>query len=31
VAPWASMLCYLTVAGLWIIPDRRVERLMAPD
>ena len=31
VAPWASLLCYLAVAAFWVIPDRRVERLMAPD
>ena len=31
VAPWASLLCYLTVAGLWVIPDRRIERMAAHE
>jgi len=31
VAPWASLFCYLVVAALWVIPDRRVERMMAHD
>lgn len=29
VAAWAAMLCYFTVAMLWIVPDRRVERMAA--
>jgi uncharacterized membrane protein len=27
VATWAALLCYLTVALLWLVPDRRVEKL----
>ncbi|MGH6827429.1 MAG: hypothetical protein ACREFW_00790 [Rhizomicrobium sp.] len=27
VAPWAAMLCYAAVAAMWIVPDRRVEKL----
>ena len=30
VAPWAALLCYLVVAALWLIPDRRIERMTAP-
>jgi uncharacterized membrane protein len=29
VTSWAAMLCYLTVAILWLIPDRRIERMAA--
>lgn len=25
VAPWVSCLFYATVAGIWFIPDRRIE------
>jgi uncharacterized membrane protein len=27
VAAWAALLCYLVVAGMWLIPDRRIERM----
>jgi len=27
VAPWMAMLCYFTVALLWVVPDRRIERM----
>ncbi len=30
VAPWAAMLCYFTVAMLWAVPDRRIEKLSEP-
>jgi uncharacterized membrane protein len=30
VAPWAGMLCYLAVALLWVVPDRRIERIAEP-
>ena len=28
VAPWAAMLCYLAVALMWVVPDRRIERML---
>lgn len=28
VAPWASMLCYLIVAAMWVVPDRRIEKML---
>jgi uncharacterized membrane protein len=27
VAPWAALLCYAAVALIWLMPDRRIERL----
>jgi uncharacterized membrane protein len=27
VAPWAGMLCYFVVALLWVVPDRRIEKI----
>jgi uncharacterized membrane protein len=30
-APWAALLCYLVVTCLWLVPDRRIEKLVAPD
>ena len=29
VAPWLSMAIYVVVALIWIIPDRRIERILA--
>jgi uncharacterized membrane protein len=29
VLPWASIALYLVVALLWLIPDRRIERVLA--
>jgi uncharacterized membrane protein len=29
LAPWAAMLCYLAVAVLWLVPDRRIEKMTA--
>jgi uncharacterized membrane protein len=29
VNPWMSVACYVTVALIWLIPDRRVERTLA--
>jgi uncharacterized membrane protein len=26
VLPWLSVLCYVLVAALWLVPDRRIER-----
>jgi uncharacterized membrane protein len=26
IAPWASIALYVTVAGMWLVPDRRIER-----
>jgi uncharacterized membrane protein len=28
---WAGMACYVLVALIWLIPDRRIERTMVPD
>jgi uncharacterized membrane protein len=27
---WAAIACYVVVAAVWIIPDRRIETIMAP-
>jgi len=27
-APWAALLCYLVVTLLWLVPDRRIEKMM---
>jgi uncharacterized membrane protein len=29
--PWASVACYVGVAAMWLVPDRRLERRLAPD
>jgi uncharacterized membrane protein len=29
VAPWLAVACYVAVAVIWLVPDRRVERLIA--
>jgi uncharacterized membrane protein len=29
--PWVAMLCYLAVTFLWLVPDRRIEKMMASD
>ena len=29
VAPWAALLCYAVVAGMWLMPDRRIEKMAA--
>jgi uncharacterized membrane protein len=26
--PWASIACYVVVAALWLVPDRRIERAL---
>ena len=30
-APWAALLCYLVVTLLWLMPDRRIEKMVAHD
>jgi uncharacterized membrane protein len=30
-APWAALLCYFVVTCLWLVPDRRIERMVAHD
>jgi len=30
VAPWLAFALYVAVAVLWIVPDRRIERALAP-
>jgi uncharacterized membrane protein len=29
LAPWAALLCYAAVAGMWLMPDRRIEKMVA--
>jgi uncharacterized membrane protein len=29
--PWVAMLCYLVVTFLWLVPDRRIEKMVATD
>ena len=29
VSPWASAALYVLVALIWLVPDRRIERMMA--
>ncbi|HEY4590463.1 MAG TPA: TMEM175 family protein [Thermoanaerobaculia bacterium] len=31
VDPRISLACYVTVAVIWFLPDRRIERLVAPE
>jgi uncharacterized membrane protein len=31
VWPWLAGLLYCTVAVIWLVPDRRIERIMAPS
>jgi len=31
IYPWLATLVYVSVAGLWLIPDRRIERTMKHD
>jgi uncharacterized membrane protein len=31
VAPWVATAIYVSVAGIWLIPDRRIERAMQHD
>ncbi len=31
VSPWISSALYIFVAALWLIPDRRIERVLAHD
>ena len=30
-APWAALVCYLVVTLLWLVPDRRIEKMVAQD
>jgi uncharacterized membrane protein len=29
--PWMALLCYLVVTCLWLVPDRRIEKMVAQD
>jgi hypothetical protein len=29
--PWIGWACYVSVALIWFIPDRRIERVLARD
>jgi uncharacterized membrane protein len=31
VAPWVSQLLYAAVAGMWLVPDRRIEKTLTPE
>lgn len=31
IGPWVATIVYVSVAGLWLIPDRRIERTMQHD
>jgi len=31
VAPWAALACYGVVAFTWLVPDRRIEKMVARD
>jgi len=31
VAPWAALLCYGAVAVMWLMPDRRIEKMISND
>ena len=31
INPWVATIVYVSVAGLWLIPDRRIERTMQHD
>lgn len=31
VHPWAALACYVLVAVLWLVPDRRIERSFSAD
>lgn len=31
VAPWAALICYGAVTLIWLVPDRRIEKMMAND
>ena len=31
VRPWISCALYVTVAIMWLVPDRRIERILAKD
>jgi len=30
VNPWLSMALYVLVALVWLVPDRRIEKVIAP-
>jgi len=31
VEPWAALVCYGVVTCIWLVPDRRIERMVASD
>jgi len=31
IAPWAALICYAVVTSVWLVPDRRIEKMMAQD
>jgi len=30
-APWAALICYAVVTSIWLVPDRRIEKLVAQN
>jgi uncharacterized membrane protein len=31
VNPWISIALYVLVAVIWLVPDRRIERIVGPE
>jgi len=31
IAPWAALICYAVVTSVWLVPDRRIEKMVTPD
>jgi hypothetical protein len=31
VKPWLGVVLYVAVAGIWLVPDRRLERALKAD
>ena len=31
MAPWAALVCYGVVTCIWLVPDRRIEKMVADD
>jgi hypothetical protein len=29
--PWLAGLCYCAVSIIWLVPDRRIEKVLAPN
>jgi uncharacterized membrane protein len=31
LSPWLSMAIYILVAFIWVVPDKRIERMLAGE